>query len=422
LQSETAAGASTPDTGTSPSRAPSGPEQATTPAADKRARLEAVDVLRGIVMIIMALDHVRDFFGNYAINPTNVTATTVPLFFTRWVTHLCAPTFFLLTGTGAYLALWRRSTSELARFLWTRGLWLIFLDAVVVRCLGLQFNFDYRVTVLNVLWALGWSMIALGALVRLRPMVVTIFGAVLIAGHNLLDGVQSSSFGALAPLWTMLHSPGFLLPGPEHTVLAAYALIPWIGVTAVGFGLGRVYDWTAPRRRLVLMRTGLALAAGFVLLRALNVYGDPVPWTTQATGVSTVLSFLNTNKYPPSFAFLLMTLGPALCFLALLDRGTPRLLRPALIFGKVPLFYFLGHLTLIHAAAVVVCLFRYGDAHWMFESSRLDQYPFTQPPDWAFGLPVVYLVWLLVVLAMFPLCVWFAGVKQRGRSPWLSYL
>ena len=373
-------------------------------------------------MIIMALDHVRDFFGNYAINPTNVAATTVPLFFTRWVTHLCAPTFFLVTGTGSYLALRRRSTSELARFLWTRGLWLIFLDAVVVRCLGLQFNFDYRVTVLNVLWALGWSMIALSALVRLRPKVVTIFGAILIAGHNLVDGVQPASLGPLAGLWTMLHSPGFLFPGPEHTVLMGYPLIPWIGVTAVGFGLGSVYDWTAARRQRVLLRTGLALIAGFVVLRALNVYGDPVPWTTQPSGVFTALSFLNTMKYPPSLAFLLMTLGPALCFLALLDRGTPRLLRPALIFGRVPLFYFLVHLTLIHAAAVAVCLFRYGDAHWMFESNRLDQYPFTQPPDWAFGLPVVYLVWLLVVLAMFPLCVWFAGVKQRGRSPWLSYL
>jgi uncharacterized membrane protein len=298
----------------------------------------------------------------------------------------------------------------------------MFLDAVVVRCLGLQFNFDYRVTVLNVLWALGWSMVVLSALVRFGPRAATIFGAILIAGHNLLDGVQSASFGSLASLWTLLHSPGVLLSDSQRTVVAGYSIVPWIGVTAVGFGLGQLYDWPAPRRQLFLMRVGLALMGGFLVLRGLNVYGDPVPWTAQQSGVFTALSFLNTNKYPPSLSFLLMTLGPALCLLAMLDRGTPRLLRPALVFGKVPLFYFLLHLSLIHAAAVAVCLIRYGDAHWMFESNRLDQYPFTQPPDWAFGLPVIYVVWVLVVLAMFPVSAWYARAKQRHQAPWLSYL
>ena len=421
MQPETA-GASLPEASPTSRPAASGASPGAAVIADKRKRLEAVDVLRGIVMIIMALDHVRDFFGDYANNPTNLATTTAPLFFTRWVTHFCAPVFFLLTGTGAYLALRRRSTGELSRFLWTRGVWLIFLDAVVVRCLGLQFNFDYRVTVLNVLWALGWSMVVLAALVRLRPIAVTIFGAVLIAGHNLLDAIPAGSLGVPGRILMVLHSPSFLISSPEHSVLAAYPLIPWVGVTAIGFALGQVYDWATPRRRTFLMRAGLALSAGFLVLRGLNVYGDPVPWSVQQSGAHTVLSFLNANKYPPSLAFLLMTLGPALCVLALLDRGMPRFMRPALTFGRVPLFYFLGHLTLIHAAAVGVCLLRYGDAHWMFESSSLEHYPFTQPPDWAFGLPGVYLAWVLVVLAMFPLCVWFAGVKQRNRSPWLSYL
>jgi uncharacterized membrane protein len=213
-----------------------------------------------------------------------------------------------------------------------------------------------------------------------------------------------------------------LLADGSHIVIAGYPIVPWVGVTAVGFGLGQVYDWSAERRRAFLLRTGVALAVAFLLLRWLNVYGDPAPWTAQPTGVATVLSFLNASKYPPSLAFLLMTLGPALCLLAAFDRGTPGLLRPALTFGRVPLFYFLLHLTLIHAAAVAVCLVRYGEAHWMFESARLDQYPFTQPPGWPSGLPVVYLVWILVVLAMYPLSAWFARVKQRSRSPWLGYL
>ena len=422
MQSETGPGASIPATRIASEALPPASRPPATTVPGRRVRLESIDVLRGIVMILMALDHVRDFFGNYAINPTSLATTTVPLFFTRWVTHLCAPVFFLLTGTGAYLALRHKSSSELAGFLWTRGLWLMFLDAVVVRCLGLQFNFDYRVTVLNVLWALGWSMVVLSALVRFGPRAATIFGAILIAGHNLLDGVQSASFGSLASLWTLLHSPGVLLSDSQRTVVAGYSIVPWIGVTAVGFGLGQLYDWPAPRRQLFLMRVGLALMGGFLVLRGLNVYGDPVPWTAQQSGVFTALSFLNTNKYPPSLSFLLMTLGPALCLLAMLDRGTPRLLRPALVFGKVPLFYFLLHLSLIHAAAVAVCLIRYGDAHWMFESNRLDQYPFTQPPDWAFGLPVIYVVWVLVVLAMFPVSAWYARAKQRHQAPWLSYL
>jgi uncharacterized membrane protein len=381
-----------------------------------RTRLEAIDLLRGVIMILMALDHTRDFFGIPGQNPTDLANASAALFLTRWITHFCAPVFFLLTGTGAYLSLRRRSRGELSGFLLTRGLWLIFLDLVLARCLAYQFNFDYRVTMLLVLWALGWAMITLAALVRLPASVVTAFGVVLIAGHNLFDGVRSAS-----PLWSILHRPGLVLNTPEHVVFVAYPLIPWIGVTAVGYGLGQIYGWNADRRRTFLLRLGAALSLGFLAIRGLNVYGDPSRWTGQKTAAFTLLSFLNTTKYPPSLLFLLMTLGPALIFLALADRHTPRMLRPALTIGKVPLFYYLLHFALIHLLAVAICFLRYGSAHWMVESPDLAHYPFTPPPGWGYSLPGVYLAWAFVVVAMYPLCRWFAALKARRSEAWLSY-
>jgi len=382
-----------------------------------RTRLEAVDVLRGLVMIVMALDHTRDFFGIPGQNPTNLTTASAALFLTRWVTYFCAPTFFLLAGTGACLSLRRKSRADLSRYLVTRGLWLLVLEVVVVRCLAYQFNVDFRFTMLLVLWALGWSMIVLAGLLWLPVAAVTGVGAALMAGHNLFDGVRIAH-----PLWTLLHVPGFVWTTPDHTVFSAYPLVPWIGVTAVGFGLGRVYDWPAARRQAFLLRTGVALTLAFVVVRALNSYGDPSPWRVFSTPLVTALSFLNTSKYPPSLAFLLMTLGPALLALRWLDAGTPRALSSALVFGKVPLFYYIGHFALIHALAVVVCLARYGSADWMFWSPDVASFPFTPPPDWGYGLPVIYLLWLGVVAAMYPLCRWFAALKQRRSDPWLSYL
>ena len=381
-----------------------------------RARVESVDVVRGVIMILMALDHTRDFFGIPGQNPVDLTSATAALFFTRWVTHFCAPVFFLLTGTGAYLQLRRKSRGELSRFLLTRGIWLIFLEIVVLRCFSYQFNFDYRVTMLLVIWALGWAMITLSVLVRLPASVVTTFGAIMIVGHNLLDSVKSAS-----PLWSILHSPGFVVNAPDHVVFVAYPLIPWIGVTAVGYGLGQVYAWDADRRRSFLLRVGLGLSAAFIVIRAINIYGDPARWTTQKSALFTVLSFLNTTKYPPSLLFLLMTLGPALILLSAVDARTPHALGPARIIGKVPLFYYVLHFALIHLLAVATCYARYGSAHWMFESPDVGHYPFTPPPGWGFSLPVVYLVWAIVVTTMYPLCRWYAGVKQRRNSPWLSY-
>jgi uncharacterized membrane protein len=368
-------------------------------------------------MILMALDHTRDFFGIPGQLPTDLNTTTVSLFLTRWVTHFCAPVFCLLMGTGAYLAGRRRSPGQLSRFLLTRGLWLIFLEVVVARCIVYQFNFDYRVTMLGVLWALGWGLITLAALVHLPGFVVTAFGVLLIVGHNLFDSVTSTS-----PLWSILHSPGFVLNTPGHVVYAVYPLIPWIGVSALGYSLGQVYNWDGARRRSFLLRLGLVLVLAFLVIRAVNVYGDPAPWMPQKSPVFTVLSFLNTIKYPPSLLFLLMTLGPALLFLWAVDRGTPRVLRPALTIGKVPLFFYLLHFPLIHLLAIATCYVRYGSAHWMVESPDLGNYPFTSPPDWGYTLSVVYLVWAFVVIAMYPLCRWFAALKQRRNDRWLSYL
>ena len=368
-------------------------------------------------MILMALDHTRDFFGIPGQNPVDLTTATPALFLTRWITHFCAPVFFLLTGTGAYLSLRRKSRGELSRFLFTRGLWLIFLELVVLRCFSYQFNFDYKVTMLLVIWALGWAMITLSLLVRLPASVVTAFGVVMIAGHNLLDGVKSAN-----PLWAILHGPGFVLNTPDHVVFAAYPLIPWIGVTAVGYGLGQIYSWDTPRRRAFLLRLGLALILAFLIIRGINAYGDASRWAHQKTTVLTFLSFLNATKYPPSLVFLLMTLGPAMIFLRAVDGGAPRFLRPALVIGKVPLFYYVLHFTLIHLLAVITCYARYGSAHWMFESPDLGHYPFSPPPGWGYSLPIVYMVWALVVVLMYPLCRWFAAVKQRRSDAWLSYL
>ena len=367
-------------------------------------------------MILMALDHTRDFFGMPGVNPTDPATASPALFFTRWITHVCAPVFFLLTGTGASLSRARTSTSALSWFLFTRGVWLIVLELTIVRGIAYQFNVDYRVTMLLVLWALGWAMIFLSALVFLPSAAIAAIGGVMIAGHNLLDPIPPTN-----PLWAILHGPGFAIQG-EHTVFAAYPLVPWIGVAALGYGLGSLYRWQPERRRRLLLFAGLGCSAAFIVLRAVNVYGDPAPWQPQATAFKTVMSFLNATKYPPSLLFLLMTLGPAFLVLRWFDGRTPRLLRPTLEYGRAPLFYFVAHFTSIHALAAGVCLLRYGTAHWMFESPSLAQYPFTPPPGWGYPLPIVYLVWIVVVVSLYPACRAVARAKARRQHSWLSYV
>jgi uncharacterized membrane protein len=390
-------------------------------AAPLRQRIEVVDVVRGIIMILMALDHTRDFFGDAAASPTNLATTTEALFFTRWVTHFCAPTFFLLTGTGAYLSRRRRSAADLSRFLLTRGLWLILLEVTVIRFLW-QFNLDYRLTLLNVIWALGWAMIVLGLLVRLPTRAIGAFGLLLIATHNLFDRVPASAFGAAAPVWSLLHVPSIILPGPTHILFSAYPLIPWIGVTAVGYALGTLWELPAERRRGLLLRLGVGCVVAFLVLRGFNAYGDPLPWAVQSRWSMTLVSFLNLNKYPPSLLFLLMTLGPVLLALRALDGHTPAVLRPAQIVGKVPFFYYLMHVLILHIIAAGAMLARFGSIAPAVTSPTLDRFPITQPPGWPAPLPVVYLVWIVVVAILIPFCAWYAGVKRRSNNPWLSYL
>ena len=387
-----------------------------------QVRVDSVDLLRGVIMILMALDHVRHYFGAAGIDPTDPATTTVALFFTRWITHFCAPVFFLLTGVSAFLVSQRRSTADLSGYLLTRGLWLILLEVTVMRCLAWQFNFDYQVTVLTVLWALGASMVLLAGLVWLPVGAVGAVAVTVIAGHNLLDRLPASALGSLAPLVAVLHAPSVVFSNGTHVVFSAYPLVPWVAVVAAGYALGGIFLWQPARRQTFLLRLGAMLTISFVLLRIANVYGDPRAWTAYDSVVQSGLAFLNTTKSPPSLLFLLMTVGPAMLFLAAVDRKTPAWLRPALVFGRVPLFYFAAHVVLMHALAVVVCYLRYGDAHWMFESPTLAQFPVTQPPGWPVGLPGVYLVWFCVVATLFPLCRWFAEVKRRRHEWWLSYM
>lgn len=396
-------------------------EAATFPGPVRRPRIASIDLARGLIMVIMALDHSHDFFGNFAANPTDLASTTVALFFTRWVTHICAPTFFLLTGVGAYLTLGRMSKRELARYLVRRGLWLIFLELVIMR-FALQFNFDYHVTIVTVLWALGWAMIILAGLIWLPMWAIGAFGAVLVLGHDALDGVRAASFAAFAPLWLLLHQPGVIYNNGHSTVLVAYVLIPWIGVTALGYLLGTTYGWEAAARRRFLSWLGAGLIVGFVVLRLVNVYGDPDLWSGQRTPLWTLLSFLNTSKYPPSLLFLMMTLGPALLLLRAFDAGTPPLLRPVHTIGKVPLFFYVIHFYLIHLLAVGVSWARYGTVREVFDSPDLAHFPFAAPPGWDLGLPLVYGIWVLVLVLLYPLCRWYAGVRQRRHAWWLSYL
>ncbi len=385
-----------------------------------RPRLDSVDLLRGVVMVVMALDHVRDFFTRSAhlFDPADLAQTTAPLFFTRWVTHFCAPTFVFLAGASAFLYGSRpgRSRQELARFLLSRGLWLVFIELTVVR-LAWQFNFDYGFFALQVIWAIGWSMVALAALVFLPVRLVGVFGLLMIATHNLLDG-----FGA-APLrtapgqfahatlgdwiWSILH-----VQNPP----VMYPLVPWIGVMAAGYAFAPMLRHDPARRRRELLWLGAALVAGFVLLRAVNGYGDPQPWSVQPDGLFTVLSFLNTTKYPPSLLFLLMTLGPALISLALFERVRGRLAGFFVVYGRVPFLFYIAHLYLIHALVLVVAGARGDDLRGYLTVWRF------LPDSWGYGLVVTYLIWALVVISLYPLCRWFAGVKARRQEAWLSYL
>lgn len=295
-------------------------------------------------MVIMALDHVREFLSRQALqfSPEDLSRTTAALFFTRWIKHFCAPVFMLTAGLGVFLWAEPRGTkpgktpAELSRFLWTRGAWLLFLELTVIR-FAFNYNFDYRFMLLNVVWALGGSMIGMAALVRLPRSALLPVSCGMIALHNLIDGVKAAQFGKAAWVWNELHQLGSFQIGGS-TIVIAYPLIPWIGVMGAGYCLGAVYRWDAAGRRRFLLRLGLALTLGFVVIRSMNGYGDPSRWSRQTTPLFTLMSILRTTKYAPSLDFLLMTLGPALIALALLDRVRLARTNPLVIFGRVPMF------------------------------------------------------------------------------------
>lgn len=381
-----------------------------------RQRVTSVDVVRGLVMVIMALDHARDFFTNVRFAPEDLTATNLPLFFTRWITHFCAPTFVLLAGVGAGISAANgKPLSSLSRFLVTRGLWLVVAELTIVR-FGWTFNLDYANQVwVQVIWVLGLSMIVLAGLVHLPRWAIATFGLVMIAGHNLLDpiglihqGPTLIGAGLRDWIWAILHVPA--LP-------VFYPLIPWVGVMAVGYAMAPWLALEGPARRRRLLLVGAAITIGFVLLRWLNVYGDPQPWAVEPRPGMTLAAFLATAKYPPSLLYLMMTLGPMLMVLALVDQARGPVARFFEVIGRVPFFYYIAHIYLLHLMTLGVAAAQGRDLGVFFNAF------FMYPPDWGFGLPVVYLMWLVAVAVLYPMCRWFAGVKARRRDlAWLSYL
>lgn len=386
-----------------------------------RPRLDSVDLLRGIVMVIMALDHVRDFFHHDALlfDPTDLTKTNAALFLTRWVTHFCAPVFVFLAGTGAFLSTRRGKTrAELSRFLLTRGLWLVLLELTVVR-FGWLFNFDFTFNMGQVIWAIGWSMVVLSVLIYLPLWAITTFGVVMIAVHNAFDKVTAQSVGMWSGVWAVFHTGEMTHTYGGINFLPMYPLIPWIGVMAVGYSFGQIFTLEREKRKKILLYLGLGLTLAFIIIRATNLYGDPRPWSQQGSALFTFFSFINCQKYPPSLLYLLMTLGPAIASLSFFERvnsNPSRLAQPFIIFGRVPLFYYVIHLPLIHGLAILFAFIKYGPAiQQAFRSGR-------PPDDYGYNLAVVYLIWVAVVIALYPVCRWFANLKRRRKDAWLSYI
>jgi uncharacterized membrane protein len=390
-------------------------------------RIQSVDALRGAIMILMAIDHIRDFIARSAMqfSPTNLERTTPAIFFTRWITHFCAPVFILTAGLGAFFWISRghRTKRELSRLLITRGLWLIVLELTVLRVVMFsQISVHGNLVILLILWAIGVSMITLAGLIYLPMPLLAGVSVAIIALHNLLDGLKAEQFGRAAWLWDILHQQA-LFQFLGINFLTAYPVLPWIGVMAAGYCLGVVFSWDAEQRRHFLIRLGLGLTVGFLALRAINVYGDPSPWTREPSVLFTALSFLNTTKYPPSFAFLLMTLGPALAAMAWLEGFHFSSANPLVVFGRVPFFYYVAHLAVAHLIAIAMNFVRYGRTSFLLIAPPSMGTPSTLfPPDYGFPLWTVYAVWAAVLVLLYPACLWFSRLKQRRRDWWLTYL
>jgi uncharacterized membrane protein len=409
------------------------------PLAPGKVRLDSVDILRGLVMVVMALDHTRDFLTYLTFSPEDLTQSGLALWITRWLTHFCAPAFFFLAGTGAFLSYSRGKTkAQLARFLWTRGLWLVVVEYTVVG-FGWTFNFFGFG---GVIWALGWCMVINAAIVRLPMRWIATLGGAMVLGHNLLDGIHSADLGRFAWLWHILHENGYFpLPFKHPPVLTGvfilYPLVPWIGVMSLGFVFGNVLLRAPEARQRWMLRAGSAMTAAFVVLRVFNLYGNPAHvWAAgprfdatfhfQPTLAGTFMYLTDVEKYPPSLQFLLMTLGPALILMALFDKL--RIQGPGLVnavgrffvvYGRVPMFYYVLHLYVIHLLAYVVARLTGQPAAWLIRAGFFTQ---SAPPGYGHHLPLIYLVWAIAVLILFYPCRWYMGVKQRRRDWWLSYL
>jgi len=397
-----------------------------------RNRIQSIDVLRGIVMVIMALDHVRDFFfkadvsgggASVALDPTNLATTTPALFFTRWITHFCAPTFLFLSGTSVFLMGQTKTKSELSLFLIKRGFWLVLVELFIIT-LAWTFNPFYNLFILQVIWAIGISMILFGLIIQLPFWFIFFLGFVIVFGHNLLDypGINKNLKGGwLADLVYFSNFSVYTI-SKNHLFLIVYAFLPWWGVMMLGYCFGKLYGKTfdAMRRRKMLLMMGTGLIFLFIIIRLLKGYGDPFPMSQQPRGtVFTVLSFFNVNKYPPSLAFLSMTLGAAMLLLMFLENIRNNVTDFFRIYGRVPMLYYILHLYIIHAVAVIV-FFAQG-----FSTSEIvtKNNPFLfKPPGFGFGLVGVYAVWLFVFLVLYPVCRKYDRYKSTHRQWWVSYL
>ena len=389
-----------------------------------KTRIASIDIIRGLVMVIMALDHTRDFFhADVALfDPTDLTKTNPALFFTRWITHFCAPTFVFLSGLSAYISTQRKTRQELSRFLFTRGLWLVFLEFTVVR-LGIVFNLYYDFVIFQVIWVIGASMMVLSALVYLRQKAILALGLILIFGHNLLDAFRINPGEPGHFIWAIMQQSGLFPIAPGRVVLAAYPLLSWLGIMLAGYGIGFLYDrdFETARRRRILIYSGLASLAIFIVLRFTNAYGDPSPWSTQKNLTFTLLSLINVTKYPVSLLYTLLMMGPVLLIIALIENVRAKEFEPLRIIGRVPLFYYILHFYLIHITALILYMISQGKS-W----SELD-FNFSAgfggiPAGAGYTLPWVYLAWISIVCALYPLCTRYYRYKSQHNHWWLGYV
>jgi uncharacterized membrane protein len=390
----------------------------------KSARIESIDVLRGIVMVIMALDHVRDYFHQSG-DPLDLATTTPLLFFTRWITHFCAPVFVFLSGTSIYLQSLRKTKKVLQSFLIKRGLWLIFIEIIVIS-FAWTFNPHYNIIVFQVIWAIGISMVLLGLLIRLPLNVILITGLIIVFGHNLLD-IPESAPGFKAGFWWDLLHHGFFAAYPisqSHVLLILYPFVPWVGLMMMGYCSGVFFSqkFTVGQRRKKLNRVGIGLIVLFIALRFTNGYGNPQQWHIQKNGLFTFLSFINVQKYPPSLLYMCMTIGPAFLLLLFFEKIKNGFTAAIKIYGRVPFFYYVAHLYLIHIASAVFVFIK---GHSLAEATTINgdlPFYFLAEKD-GYSLLVVYIVWAAVVIALFPLCKWYDHYKTHHREKWwLSYL